>query len=130
MRGLKRQKQLVYWSRATEKMNGIEKTKVYKKPVKYYFSISATAGTPEEIAAGIVPDYDRYITSFNRNFHPQEADLLWIDRVPETNEDGELLLTDDGNPIVQPDYMLKKILDTQKGNIARYGITKRGNENG
>lgn len=130
MRGLKRQKQSVYWSRATERMDGIEKTKVYEKPVKYHFSVSATAGTPEEIAAGIVPDYDRYITSFNRDFKPQEADLFWIDRVPEINEDGELLLTDDGNPTVRPDYMLKKILDTQKGNIARYGITKRGNENG
>ena len=88
------------------------------------------SGTPEEIAAGIVPDYDRYITSFNRNFHPQEADIFWIDRIPQISEDGSLILDENGEPAVLPDYTLKKILDTQKGNIARYGISKRGNEDG
>lgn len=76
MRGLVRQKQKVYWSRITEKTEGLDRIKVYEKPVLYSFSVSSTAGTPEEIAAGIVPDYDRYITSFNRNFHPQEADIF------------------------------------------------------
>ena len=68
MRGLVRQKQKVYWSRISEKTQGLDRIKVYEKPVLYSFSVSSTAGTPEEIAAGIVPDYDRYITSFNRNF--------------------------------------------------------------
>lgn len=130
MRGLVRQKQKVYWSRITEKTKGLDRIKVYEKPVLYSFSVSSTAGTPEEIAAGIVPDYDRYITSFNRNFHPQEADIFWIDRIPQISEDGSLISNEDGEPTVLPDYILKKILDTQKGNIARYGISKRGNENG
>lgn len=130
MRGLVRQKQKVYWSRITEKTKRLDRIKVYEKPVLYSFSVSSTAGTPEEIAAGIVPDYDRYITSFNRNFHPQEADIFWIDRIPQISEDGSLILNKDGEPTVLPDYTLKKILDTQKGNIARYGISKRGNEDG
>lgn len=130
MRSLKRQKQEIYWSRISEKILGIERIEVYEKPIKYHFSVSATSGTPEEIAAGIVPSYDRYITSFNRNFHPKEADIFWIDRAPELSENGELLLTENGAPTVQPDYVLKKIIDTQKGNVARYGIAKRGNENG
>ena len=130
MRGLVRQKQKVYWSRISEKTQGLDRIKVYEKPVLYSFSVSSTAGTPEEIAAGIVPDYDRYITSFNRNFHPQEADIFWIDRIPQIREDGSLILDEDGEPTVLPDYTLKKILDTQKGNIARYGISKRGNEDG
>lgn len=130
MRGLVRQKQKVYWSRISEKTQGLDRIKVYEKPVLYSFSVSSTAGTPEEIAAGIVPDYDRYITSFNRNFHPQEADIFWIDRIPQISEDGNLILDENGEPTVLPDYTLKKILDTQKGNIARYGISKRGNENG
>lgn len=130
MRGLVRQKQKVYWSRITEKTQGLDRIKVYEKPVLFSFSVSSTAGTPEEIAAGIVPDYDRYITSFNRNFHPQEADIFWIDRIPQIREDGSLILDENGEPTVLPDYTLKKILDTQKGNIARYGISKRGNENG
>ena len=130
MRGLVRQKQKVFWSRIVEKINGIERVKFYEKPVIYYFSVSATAGTPEEISAGIVPDYDRYITSFNRDFHPQEADLFWIERTPQISDDGSLILDKDGEPTVLPDYTLKQILDTQKGNVARYGISKRGNENG
>lgn len=130
MRGLVRQKQKVYWSRITEKTERLDRIKVYEKPVLYSFSVSSTAGTPEEIAAGIVPDYDRYITSFNRNFHPQEADIFWIDRIPQISEDGSLILNKDGEPTVLPDYTLKKILDTQKGNIARYGISKKGNEDG
>lgn len=129
MRGIVRQKQKVYWSRATEKMEGLERTKVYETPVIYYFSVSATAGTPEEIAAGVVPDYDRYITSFNRDFQPQEADLFWIDRIPQISEDGSLILNENGEPIVLPDYTLKRVLNTKKGSIARYGISKIGNEN-
>lgn len=129
MRGLVRQKQKVYWSRVSEKMDGLDRIKAYTKPVLYRFSVSATAGTPEEIAAGVVPDYDRYITSFNRDFQPQEADLFWIDKTPQISDDGSLVLNEDGEPTVLPDYTLKRILDTQKGNIARYGISKVGNEN-
>ena len=114
MRGLKRQKQTVYWSRATEDLDGIDTIKTYQKPELHHLSVSATAGTPEELSAGYVPDYDRYITNFDRSFKPQIADVFWIDCKPELNESGE--------PTVPPDYRLKKILDTQKGNVARYGI--------
>ncbi len=128
MRGLKRQKQSVYWSKITEEVNGIDTFEVYSKPKKLHFSVSATAGTPEEIAAGVVPDYDRYITSFNRDFNPKEGDVFWIDVVPQLDKQGNLIL-EDTIPVVAPDYRLKKILDTQKGNIARYGIKKIGAEN-
>lgn len=114
MRGLKRQKQAVYWSRVTEDLDGIDTIKTYQKPELHHLSVSATAGTPEELSAGYVPDYDRYITNFDRSFKPQIADVFWIDCKPELNESGE--------PTVPPDYRLKKILDTQKGNVARYGI--------
>ena len=129
MRGLKRQKQTVSWSKVTEILNDINTVTKYSKPELHNFSVSATAGTPEEISSGIVPDYDRYITSFDREFRPQEGDVFWIDTVPELDYAGDLILTD-SVPTIMPDYRLKKILDTQRGNIARYGISKRGNENG
>lgn len=128
MRGLKRQKQTVYWSRVTEAVIGIDTITKYSKPKPYKFSVSATAGTPEEMSAGIVPDYDRYITSFDRGFKPEEGDVFWIDTVPKFDEDGNLVLEDD-IPVVMPDYRLKKILNTQRGNVARYGISKIGAEN-
>lgn len=128
MRGLKRQKQSVYWSRVTEELDGINTIPTYQKPEIHKFSVSATAGTPEEISAGIVPDYDRYITSFERSFKPEEGDVFWVDAVPKLDDDGNLILSDEV-PVVTPDYRLKKILDTKRGNVARYGITKIGAEN-
>lgn len=128
MRGLKRQKQIVYWSKVSEELSDIDTITVYTKPNMYKLSVSATAGTPEELSAGIVPDYDRYITSFERDFKPEEGDVFWVDAVPKLDKDGNLVLKDD-IPAVMPDYRLKKILDTQRGNVARYGITKIGAEN-
>lgn len=128
MRGLKRQKQTVYWSKTTETLDGIDTVPSYSQPQSFNFSVSSTAGTPEEISAGIVPDYDRYITSFDRNFKPEEGDVFWIDTVPQVDALGNLVLEDD-IPTTPPDYRLKKILDTQRGNIARYGISKIGAEN-
>lgn len=130
MRGLKRQKQTIYWSRITERLDGINTVTVYEKPKKLLMSVSATAGTSEEIASGYVPGYDRYITCFDRTFQPKEADVFWVDRMPEINEDGSLILDESGTPTVSPDYVLVKILNSQKSNVARYGIKKIGAENG
>lgn len=128
-RGRTRQKQSVWFSTVTEKNNGMDKTLVYSNPQKKNISVSATAGTPEELSAGIVPDYDRYITVFDRTFQPKEGDVLWVDAVPGINIDGALILDDDNSPTALPDYRLKRILDTQKGQVARYGIAKIGGNN-
>ena len=108
MRGLKRQKQTIYWSRITERLDGINTVTVYEKPKKLLMSVSVTAGTSEEIASGYVPGYDRYITCFDRMFQPKEADVFWVDKIPELDVDGNLI------PTVLPDYRLTKILDTSK----------------
>lgn len=129
MRGRLRQKQSVWISTVKEKNNGMDKLLVYSNPQKKNISVSATAGTPEELSAGIVPDYDRYITVFDRTFQPKEGNVLWIDVVPEVGEDGSLILDEDNSPIVLPDYRLKRTLDTQKGQVARYGISKIGGNN-
>lgn len=130
MRSLIRQKQSVYWSRITEELDGIDTNQKYQNPELHRFSVSATAGTSEELASGYVPEYDRYITCFDRNFNPQESDVFWIDKIPEINEDGSLVLDESGKPTVPPDYVLVKIINSQKSNVARYGISKIGSENG
>lgn len=170
MRGLKRQKQSVYYSKVSETLSGIDTVEIYSKPKLYHFSVSATAGTPEEIAAGIIPDYDRYITSFYKDFNPSEGDVFWIDTTPILDENGNLKYTgeipslesgnlrlnnayptlsqngtvvlnstdasldSDGCLIVEdssylpipPDYRLKRIIQTKKGNVMRCGIVKIG----
>lgn len=127
MRSPSRMQQKVWFAKITEETIGTSKVPIYEKPIMKRLTVSATSGTPEEIGAGIVPMYDRYITSYDRNFQPEEGMVLWVDRVPELTEDGEIALKEDGyTPVVFPDYTLKKILDTQNGIVARYGIEKRG----
>ena len=55
MRGLVRQKQSVYWSRITEELDGIDTAQKYQNPELHKLSVSATAGTSEELASGYVP---------------------------------------------------------------------------
>ena len=124
MRSLLRQRQKVWFSKIEEKLDGIDTVLLYSKPIMYFLTVSATAGTSEEIAAGLIPSYDRYVTSFQK-LPVIEGMAVWVDVVPELDESGNLVMSDDGvTPITPPDYTLKRILDTKKGDVARYGIVK------
>lgn len=122
-----RDRQKVWFSRVTEKKDGIDTIQEYTKPIMKRFTVSATSGTPEEISAGIVPNYDRYITSYDRTFNPQEGDLVFVDIEPALDRNGNLEIgADRHTPKTPPDYRIVKILDTKKGNVARYGIVRIG----
>lgn len=123
MRSPSRLKQRVWFSKITEDSSSIDPVITYSKPIMKRFTISATAGLPEEISAGIVPTYDRYITSYDRDFKPEEGMAVWVDKIPQLDDSGNLVMADDGiTPVTPPDYTLKKIIDTAKGSVARYGI--------
>lgn len=133
MRSRSRDKQKVWFSRIEEVLDGIDTVQKYTQPFMKMLSVSATSGTPEELAAGIVPDYDRYITSHKimgcacQNLDVKEGDVCWVDVVPEFDYDGNLVMQEDGvTPVTLPDYVLKKIIDSQKSIVARYGISKIG----
>ena len=127
MRGRKRSLQKVWWVEIEELKDGIDTTIKYGKPKLYWQSVSATSGTPEEISAGIIPNYDRYVTSYDRRFSPEEGMQLFVDREPQIDSDENLVMDEDGiTPITLPDYRMVRILDTKRGNVARYGISKIG----
>lgn len=129
MRSPSRLKQKVWFSKIEEVVKGIDTVQKYSKPIMKRFSVSATAGTPEEISAGIVPTYDRYITSYDRSFCDiaEEGMAVWVDKIPKIDDLGSLVMAEDGiTPITPPDYTLKKIIDSQKSKVARYGISKIG----
>lgn len=127
MRSPSRLKQKVWFSKVEESVEGIDTVQKYSKPIMKYFTVSSTAGTPEELAAGIVPTYDRYITSYDRDFKPEEGMAVWVDKIPQIDDSGNLVMKDDGvTPVTPPDYTLKKILTTQRGKVFRYGISKIG----
>lgn len=128
MRSNSRQKQRVWFSKITEDSSSIDPVISYSKPIMKRFTVSATAGLPEEIAAGIVPTYDRYITSYDREFCKiaEEGMAVFVDKIPKIDDSGNLALNEEGVPITPPDYTLKKIIDTARGSVARYGIKKVG----
>lgn len=130
MRSLQRQTQKLWFSVKSMGYDGIDEVSVYSKPEMHRFTVSATGSTPEDYAVGIVPDYDRYITSFDRTFQPIEGMQVWVDVEPELDRYGELVLDEDGNPTVWPDYTLRRKVDTKMGTVARYLIKKNGNEVG
>lgn len=129
MRSPSRLKQKLWFSKIEEVIEEIDTVQKYSKPIMKRFTVSATAGTPEEISAGIVPTYDRYITSYDRSFRDiaEEGMAVWVDKIPQIDDSGNLVMAEDGiTPVTPPDYTLKKMLDSQKSKVARYGISKIG----
>ncbi len=127
MRSPMSQRQKIWFASITEKQDGMDTVNEYSKPVMKLLAVSATSGTPDEIAAGLVPTYDRYITSYDKDFRPQEGDVLWVDVVPDIDENGSLSMKPDGyTPVTPPDYVLKKVIATQRGIVNRYGISRIG----
>ena len=130
MRSRVRDRQKVWFVTVTEKKVGIDTVQEYGKPIMKRMAVSATSGTPEELSAGIVPTYDKYITSYDRKFNPKEGDLVYVDIEPILDENGNLVMDSDGyTPQISPDYRIEKILDTKQGKVARYGISKIGGTN-
>lgn len=132
MRSPSRLKQKVWFSKIEEVIEGIDTVQRYSNLIMKRFTVSATAGTPEEIAAGIVPTYDRYITRYknsccDNDIEYEEGMAVWVDKIPKIDNSGNLVMAEDGKtPVAPPDYTLKKIIDSQKSKVARYGISKIG----
>ena len=126
-----RDRQKVWWVTIEEIHEGIHNIIKYGKPEMLKQTVSATSGTPEEIAAGIVPNYDRYVTHYkskSKPFNPVEGMGVFVDVEPELDETGNLVMEEDGyTPVTPPDYRLVEILDTKKGSVAKYGISKISN---
>ena len=125
MRTFKRQNQKVWFTRIPVKNVGTDKVKGYPKPCMALLPVSATSGTPVEIAAGVVPNYDCYITS-HKKLDVQEGDMCFVDVEPQLDASGELALKEDSIPVIPPDYRIEKLLVTQKGLVFRYGISRIG----
>lgn len=143
-RNNKRQVQDVWFCSFSEENLGVDRVKVYNKPEKHRFSVSATSGYVYSWGAGLNLNYDRYITSYERDFDPPEGIALFVDVKPSIDKTGYLSqhkvfeYSFDGTPRLdengeqkyhmeydtQPDYILSKKYDTERGIVARYGIKK------
>ena len=124
MRNATRRKQDIWFVNRTKDDSNIDPAYTYDKPELHRFSVSSTSGSPAEMNFGILPTYDRYMISYDRKFKPVEGMYLYIDKTPELDDNGMLVLNESNEPTIKPDYILDRIYDTKKGELARYGIKK------
>ena len=129
MRSRGRDRQKIYFVAVTEKKSGINTIKEYGKPEMKKMAVSSGAGQPGQVSAGLVVDYDREITSYDLSlrYSFQEGDTVFVDVEPELDDDGYLVMEDDGvTPVTPPDYRITQIFRTQKGKIDVFGVKKIG----
>ena len=129
MRSMLRDRQAIYFSIVTEEKVGIDTVLKYGKPIIKKMSVSSGTGQPGQVSAGLVVDYDREITSYDKTLRGviREGDALYVDVEPQLNDDGTLTMGDDGyTPITPPDYRISAIFSTQKGDVDIFGIKKVG----
>ena len=120
MRSRVRDRQKVWFVTVTEKKVGIDTVQEYGKPIMRKLTVSAGTGAPTQISAGLVVDYDREITSYDKTLRGviREGDALYVDVEPQLNDDGTLVMAEDGyTPVTPPDYRISAIFKTSKGNV-------------
>lgn len=128
-------RQKIWFVTITEKKVGIDTVQEYNDPViEKKMAVSSGTGQPGQVSAGLVVDYDREITSYDKTLRGviREGDALYVDVEPQLNDDGTLVMGEDGyTPVTPPDYRISAIFSTQKGNVDVFGIKRvGGNTNG
>ena len=129
MRSRGRDRQKIYFVTVTEEKVGIDTVLKYGKPIMKKMSVSSGTGQPGQISAGLVVDYDREITSYDKSLRGviREGDAVFVDVEPQLNEDRTLAMGEDGyTPVTPPDYRISAIFSTQKGDVDVFGIKKVG----
>lgn len=129
MRSPVSQRQNIWFSKVTEEKNKTNTIQKYGNPVLAKLTVSSGAGTPAQISAGLVVDYDREIISYHPGLRKQisEGDVCWVDVSPELSDDGNLQMSADGvTPTTPPDYRVEKIFSTVRGKIDIFGIKQIG----
>ena len=129
MRSRVRDRQKVWFVTVTEEKVGIDTVLKYGKPIMKKMSVSSGTGQPGQVSAGLVVDYDREITSYDKTLRGviREGDAVFVDVEPQINEDGTLTMDEDGyTPVTPPDYRISAIFSTQKGDVDVFGIKKVG----
>ena len=134
MRSRGRDRQKIWFVTVTEKKVGIDTVQEYGKPIMKKMTVSSGTGQPGQVSAGLVVDYDREITSYDKTLRGviREGDAVFVDVKPQLNDYGTLTMGDDGyTPVTPPDYRISAIFSTSKGNVDVFGIKRvGGNTNG
>ncbi len=91
-------------------------------PVKCSANISAAKGETQTRQFGENVSYDKVIVMDKEAPPIDEYTILWIDTVPQLNEDGSLAVNEDGEVITPHDYIVKKVAESL--NNVSYAVSK------
>lgn len=91
-------------------------------PVKSSANISAAKGETQTRQFGENVSYDKVIAMDNEAPPIDEYSILWIDTMPELNEDGSLAVDSEGNAKTPHDYIVKKVAKSL--NSVSYAVSK------
>ena len=82
---------------------------IHGNPIKEYANISAAKGETQTRQFGENESYDKVIVMDNATPPIDEYSILWVDTVPQLNEDGSLAVNEKGEVITPHDYVVKKV---------------------
>lgn len=99
-----------------------EYTIKYSNPVEFYANISAAMGETQTRQFGETVSYDKIIVMDNQAPAIDEYSVLWIDTLPQLNEDGSLALDSRDETITPYDYIVKKIAKSL--NVVSVAVSK------
>ena len=72
-------------------------------------NVSAAVGSIQNRQFGESESYDKVIVLDNPETPINEYSLLWVDALPELDNDGKLVLKEDGTETTPHDYIVKKV---------------------
>lgn len=91
-------------------------------PVEMYGNISAAKGETQTEQFGDMEGYDKVIAVDNTAPAFDEYAVLWVDRIPELDQNGALATDDEGEIKTQYDYIVVRVAKSL--NSVSYAIRK------
>lgn len=82
---------------------------IHENPVEFFANVSAAKGETTTRQFGESESYDKVIVMGNDAPPINEYTILWVDTIPQVDEDGTLSTNDDGEVITPHDYIVKKV---------------------
>lgn len=81
----------------------------HSSPIPFAANISAAKGETTTRQFGESESYDKVIVMDSEAPPIDEYTILWIDTVPQVDEDGALAINEEGEVITPHDYIVKKV---------------------
>ena len=82
---------------------------IHNNPIEAYANISAAKGETQIQQFGESEVYDKVIAMDITVPAIDEYAVLWVDTVPQLNEDGSLVVNEQGEAATPHDYVVKKV---------------------